>query len=110
MFVTALCLQMMFMTIHSTFTRVQRVTCALCLLLTTMLANLMFYGIPSNDPSEQVCASLLTVSLYLYYTRILMKYNNNNNNYCNSSYDVNGDYYDDDTVDNAKYLGIYFNT
>ncbi|KAL8618843.1 hypothetical protein ACOMHN_000850 [Nucella lapillus] len=38
---------------YSPFTRVQRLTCALCLLMTTMLSSLMFYGIPSNDPEDQ---------------------------------------------------------
>ena len=38
----------------STFTRVQRLTCALSLLLTTMLTNIMFYGIPTDDPEDQV--------------------------------------------------------
>ena len=38
----------------STFTRVQRLTCALSLLLTTMLTNIMFYGIPTDDPDDQV--------------------------------------------------------
>ncbi|XP_052276692.1 polycystic kidney disease 1-related protein-like isoform X3 [Dreissena polymorpha] len=39
---------------RSTFTRVQRLTCALSLLLTTMLTNIMFYGIPTDDPEDQV--------------------------------------------------------
>ncbi|XP_052253740.1 uncharacterized protein LOC127860029 isoform X33 [Dreissena polymorpha] len=38
----------------STFTRVQRLTCALSLLLTTMLTNLIFYGVPTDDPAQQV--------------------------------------------------------
>ena len=38
----------------STFTRVQRLTCALSLLLTTMLTNIMFYGVPTDDPGDQV--------------------------------------------------------
>ena len=38
----------------STFTRAQRLTCALSLLLTTMLTNIMFYGIPTDDPEDQV--------------------------------------------------------
>ncbi|XP_053405410.1 polycystic kidney disease protein 1-like 3 isoform X2 [Mercenaria mercenaria] len=42
---------------RSTFTRVQRVTCALSLLLTTMLTNIMFYGIPTDDPDDQVGGS-----------------------------------------------------
>lgn len=36
----------------STFTRVQRVSCCLSLLLCTMLTSIMFWGIPT-DPSEQ---------------------------------------------------------
>ncbi|KAK5620417.1 hypothetical protein CRENBAI_024454 [Crenichthys baileyi] len=36
----------------STFTRVQRVSCCLSLLLCTMLTGIMFWGIPT-DPSEQ---------------------------------------------------------
>ena len=51
----------------STFTRVQRLTCALCLLLTTMLANLMFYGIPTADPNGQVS---------VFYTFVLFIDNN----------------------------------
>jgi polycystin 1L2 len=42
---------------RSSFTRVQRVTCALSLLLTTMLTNIMFYGIPTDDPDDQVGGS-----------------------------------------------------
>ena len=38
----------------STFTRVQRLSCALSLLLTTMLTNIMFYGVPTDDPEDQV--------------------------------------------------------
>ncbi|WAQ94274.1 PK1L2-like protein [Mya arenaria] len=37
----------------SQFTRVQRLTCALSLLLSTMLTNLMFYGIPTDEPADQ---------------------------------------------------------
>ncbi|WAR05980.1 PK1L2-like protein [Mya arenaria] len=37
----------------SQFTRVQRLTCALSLLLSTMLTNLMFYGIPTDEPTDQ---------------------------------------------------------
>ncbi|WAQ99880.1 PK1L2-like protein, partial [Mya arenaria] len=42
---------------RSTFTRVQRLTCALSLLLTTMLTNIMFYGVSTDDPSDQVGAA-----------------------------------------------------
>ncbi|GAU89096.1 hypothetical protein RvY_01690 [Ramazzottius varieornatus] len=38
---------------RSPFTRAQRATCVLSLLLTTMLANIMFYGVPTNDPNQQ---------------------------------------------------------
>ena len=49
---------------RSTFTRVQRLTCALSLLLTTMLTNIMFYGIPTDDPEDQAgTAGGITVSL-----------------------------------------------
>ena len=48
----------------STFTRVQRLTCALSLLLTTMFTNIMFYGIPTDDPEDQVGeAGGITISL-----------------------------------------------
>lgn len=39
---------------RSTFTRVQRLTCALSVLLSTMLTNIMFYGVPTDDPDDQV--------------------------------------------------------
>ena len=48
---------------RSTFTRVQRLTCALCLLLMTMLTNIMFYGIPTNDPEDQAGVGGITISL-----------------------------------------------
>ena len=38
---------------RSTFTRAQRLTCILSLLLTTMLASLMFYGVNTDDPAQQ---------------------------------------------------------
>ncbi|XP_041364433.1 uncharacterized protein LOC121379847 [Gigantopelta aegis] len=38
---------------QSRFTCVQRVSCCLCLLFTTMVANAMFYGIPQNDDSQK---------------------------------------------------------
>ncbi|XP_077864342.1 polycystin-1-like protein 2 [Saccoglossus kowalevskii] len=37
---------------HSHFTRLQRLSCCLSMLLCTMLANIMFYGIP-EDPNSQ---------------------------------------------------------
>jgi len=49
---------------RSTFTRVQRLTCALSLLLTTMLTNIMFYGIPTDEPEDQVGQpGAITISL-----------------------------------------------
>ncbi|KAJ8304148.1 hypothetical protein KUTeg_017731, partial [Tegillarca granosa] len=48
---------------HSTFTRVQRLTCALSLLLTTMLTNIMFHGIPTDDPDDQKTVGHITLSL-----------------------------------------------
>ncbi|KAH3715202.1 hypothetical protein DPMN_057908 [Dreissena polymorpha] len=48
---------------QSQFTRVQRLTCTLSLLLTTMLTNLMFYGIPTDDPADQVVAGAFKFSL-----------------------------------------------
>ncbi|XP_052807005.1 uncharacterized protein LOC128236161 [Mya arenaria] len=47
----------------SQFTRVQRLTCALSLLLSTMLTNLMFYGIPTDEPTDQVKAGPFSLSL-----------------------------------------------
>ncbi|WAQ94337.1 PK1L2-like protein [Mya arenaria] len=47
----------------SQFTRVQRLTCALSLLLSTMLTNLMFYGIPTDEPADQSCHTLVVVVL-----------------------------------------------
>ena len=49
---------------RSSFTRVQRLTCALCLLLMTMLTNIMFYGIPTDDPEDQAgMVGGITISL-----------------------------------------------
>lgn len=47
----------------SMFTRVQRLTCCLTLLLTTMLTNIMFYGIPTDNPEDQVTAGGFRFSL-----------------------------------------------
>ncbi|XP_041369324.1 polycystic kidney disease protein 1-like 2 [Gigantopelta aegis] len=38
----------------SEFTRLQRLTCALCLLLSAMLTSIMFHGIPQDDPKDQI--------------------------------------------------------
>nr|XP_022331159.1 polycystic kidney disease protein 1-like 2 isoform X2 [Crassostrea virginica] len=48
---------------YSSFTRVQRLSCALCLLLMTMLTSLMFHGIPTDDPADQAQVGRLTLSL-----------------------------------------------
>ncbi|XP_041369934.1 polycystic kidney disease protein 1-like 2 [Gigantopelta aegis] len=38
----------------SRFTRIQRLMCALCILLSTMLTNIMFHGIPRDVPEYQI--------------------------------------------------------
>jgi hypothetical protein len=48
-----------FVLLLSKFTRVQRLTVALCLLMTTMLSSLMFFGVPSEDPFDQVSVRIL---------------------------------------------------
>uniref|UniRef100_A0A8W8HNY2 Polycystic kidney disease protein 1-like 2 n=1 Tax=Magallana gigas TaxID=29159 RepID=A0A8W8HNY2_MAGGI len=48
---------------YSSFTRAQRLSCALCLLLMTMLTSLMFHGIPTDDPADQARVSYITISL-----------------------------------------------
>ena len=48
----------------SRFTRVQRVSCCLCLLYTTMLANVMFYGVvQSGEGSKAVEIGPFAMSL-----------------------------------------------
>ncbi|KAL5005145.1 hypothetical protein ScPMuIL_018601 [Solemya velum] len=47
----------------STFTRVQRLSCALCLLLSSMLVTIMFHGIPTDDPDDQLKYGDLHISL-----------------------------------------------
>ncbi|KAK3717327.1 hypothetical protein QZH41_011561, partial [Actinostola sp. cb2023] len=39
---------------NSTFTRVQRITCCICILLSTMLANALFYQTGGNTPNTEV--------------------------------------------------------
>ena len=39
---------------NSNFTRVQRLTCAFAILMATMLTNIMFHGIPVDDPEYQL--------------------------------------------------------
>ena len=48
---------------HSTFTRAQRLTCALSLLLATMLTSIMFHGVPTDDPGDQFKAGEISFSL-----------------------------------------------
>ncbi|OWF56216.1 Polycystic kidney disease and receptor for egg jelly-related protein [Mizuhopecten yessoensis] len=48
---------------YSPFTRVQRLSCALSLLLMTMLTSLMFHGIPTDDPADQLSSGGITLSL-----------------------------------------------
>ncbi|XP_069140448.1 polycystin-1-like protein 2 isoform X2 [Argopecten irradians] len=48
---------------YSPFTRIQRLSCALSLLLTTMLASLMFHGVPTDNPEDQLSAGGISFSL-----------------------------------------------
>lgn len=48
---------------YSSFTRAQRLSCALCLLLMTMLTSLMFHGIPTDDPADQAKVGYISISL-----------------------------------------------
>lgn len=48
---------------YSSFTRAQRLSCALCLLLMTMLTSLMFHGIPTDDPEDQAKVGYISISL-----------------------------------------------
>ncbi|KAK3597481.1 hypothetical protein CHS0354_041902 [Potamilus streckersoni] len=51
-------------TTRDSFTHVQRLTCALSLLLSNMLANIMFFGIPTDQPEHQLNVTKgITVSL-----------------------------------------------
>ncbi|KAJ8305495.1 hypothetical protein KUTeg_016040 [Tegillarca granosa] len=45
------------------FTRAQRLTCALSLLLTTMLTSIMFHGVPEDDASYILATEVITISL-----------------------------------------------
>ncbi len=45
------------------FTRAQRLTCGLLLLVTTMLTSIMFFGVPQDDPEDQKQHGSLSVSL-----------------------------------------------
>lgn len=48
---------------YSSFTSAQRLSCALCLLLMTMLTSLMFHGIPTDDPEDQAKVGYISISL-----------------------------------------------
>ncbi|XP_071117914.1 uncharacterized protein [Haliotis cracherodii] len=48
---------------YNQFTRAQRLTCGLCLLLTTMLTNIMFHGVPTDAPEDQVQSGTVALSL-----------------------------------------------
>lgn len=47
----------------NSFTHTQRLTCAFNLLLTIMLGNIMFYGIPTDDPRDQILTGPVGVSM-----------------------------------------------
>uniref|UniRef100_A0A0L8GRK9 PLAT domain-containing protein n=1 Tax=Octopus bimaculoides TaxID=37653 RepID=A0A0L8GRK9_OCTBM len=47
----------------SSFTRAQRLTCTFALLLALMLGNIMFYGVPTDDPKKQVTVGSVKVSV-----------------------------------------------
>ncbi|XP_048253676.1 uncharacterized protein LOC124131324 isoform X2 [Haliotis rufescens] len=48
---------------YNQFTRAQRLTCGLCLLLTTMLTSIMFHGVPTDAPEDQVQSGQVALSL-----------------------------------------------
>ncbi|CAC5412247.1 PKD1L2 [Mytilus coruscus] len=48
---------------QSHFTRVQRLSCCLSLLLCAMLTSIMFHGVPTDDPDDQVQVTSITLSL-----------------------------------------------
>ncbi|XP_052099063.1 polycystic kidney disease protein 1-like 2 [Mytilus californianus] len=48
---------------QSSFTRVQRLSCCLSLLLCTMLTSIMFHGVPTDDPDDQVQVASISLSL-----------------------------------------------
>ena len=48
---------------ENTFTRAQRLSVAMSLLLLTMLTSLMFHGIPTDDPDDQLKHGTITISL-----------------------------------------------
>ena len=48
---------------QNSFTHTQRLTCAFNLLLSIMLGNIMFYGIPTDDPNDQILTGPIQLSL-----------------------------------------------
>ncbi|XP_063432942.1 polycystin-1-like protein 2 [Mytilus trossulus] len=48
---------------QSHFTRVQRLSCCLSLLLCAMLTSIMFHGVPTDDPDDQVKVASISLSL-----------------------------------------------
>ena len=48
---------------RSQFTRVQRLTCCLSLLLCTMLTSIMFHGMPTDSPEDQATVANFTFSV-----------------------------------------------
>ncbi|XP_071171567.1 polycystin-1-like protein 2 [Mytilus edulis] len=48
---------------QSHFTRVQRLSCCLSLLLCAMLTSIMFHGVPTDDPDDQVQVASISLSL-----------------------------------------------
>lgn len=62
---------------RSNFTRLQRVGCCLCLLLSTMLSNAMFYRVAEGRASGKVFYALLSldfVSTRCFYENSIFKY------------------------------------
>ncbi|CAI9743065.1 kidney disease 1-like 2 isoform X1 [Octopus vulgaris] len=47
----------------SSFTRAQRLTCTFALLLALMLGNIMFYGVPTDDPEKEVTIGSMKMSV-----------------------------------------------
>ncbi|XP_071821799.1 uncharacterized protein [Apostichopus japonicus] len=48
---------------HSTFTRLQRAACCLAIILTAMLSNIIFYGVPEQYATEETNISFGSLSL-----------------------------------------------
>ncbi|XP_046574496.1 polycystic kidney disease protein 1-like 2 [Haliotis rubra] len=48
---------------YNQFTRAQRLTCGLSLLITTMLSSIMFHGVPTDEPEDQIQSGQIVLSL-----------------------------------------------